>query len=782
MNWFLLQNSLLVSIAATMLAAGFGFCAALCCAAVGQRWRKLFLAAAIVALVLPPFLVTNCWIELFGETGTWRRWIPLNIYSLGGTVWILALLNWPITMFFTLAAWRRLESAQMEVDPLLRGTALVRWLLWPMARAGFGQAAALTFLLALNNFAVPAILQVKVFPAEVWVNFNTTFNYRTAVQSSWPLILTPLLIVLWFGRKDILWQWRQQTVDARTFRKQLGKNWLGAATIVSVVVLAFSVALPTWQLAASPKTWREIWPALAAGQSALIHSVALAAVTATVVVLVAALTWRARIGTALWIPLFVPGVLLGIGLIWIFNRPGLAGIYQSAAIVVLAWTIRYAAVGWNSVARGARATDRALTDVARLEGATRWQVFRHVLWPQVFPTTAVAWYVTYLLCLWDVETLVLIVPPGGETLALRVFNLLHYGHNAQVNAICMLLLALAVAPLILHWVIANGRWQMAKCLVVAMTACLLSGCSNDGSSHSKKFPIESRFFSHVEVLGTRGAGLGEFNKPRSVALDRDDNLFVVDMTGRVQKFSSNGVFLFSWQMPQTDKGKPKGMCTDAEGNIIVIEPHYSRVNHFSPDGKLVVQWGNDGTNFGQLAFPRGVAVNSRGEIYVSEYERTERVQRFTARGEKCLGEFGRPGSGAGEFSRAEGIGVDKHDHVFVADSCNHRIQVFSVDGKFLREYGKAGSGVGELSYPYDVRTDSRGFQYVCEFGNSRIQIFDDQNKPVEILGGVGGDPGQFSNPWSIALDSKGNLFVADSQNHRVQKFVRKEALLALSQK
>ena len=55
---------------------------------------------------------------------------------------------------------------------------------------------------------------------------------------------------------------------------------------------------------------------------------------------------------------------------------------------------------------------------------------------------------------WDTETVVLIVPPGGETLALRVFNLLHYGHHAQVNALCLILLLLAVLPLIAGAVVA----------------------------------------------------------------------------------------------------------------------------------------------------------------------------------------------------------------------------------------------------------------------------------------------------------------------------------------
>jgi DNA-binding beta-propeller fold protein YncE len=135
--------------------------------------------------------------------------------------------------------------------------------------------------------------------------------------------------------------------------------------------------------------------------------------------------------------------------------------------------------------------------------------------------------------------------------------------------------------------------------------------------------------------------------------------------------------------------------------------------------------------------------------------------------------WGKPGTAPGEFNRAEGIAVDRQDRVYVADSCNHRIQVFDADGKFLRTYGHAGSGVGELSYPYDICVDAEGRQYVCEFGNSRIQVFDANDRPIEIIGGPGGAPGEFANPWAIALDSRGNLYVADAMNHRVQKLIRR---------
>jgi DNA-binding beta-propeller fold protein YncE len=306
-------------------------------------------------------------------------------------------------------------------------------------------------------------------------------------------------------------------------------------------------------------------------------------------------------------------------------------------------------------------------------------------------------------------------------------------------------------------------------VTVAILGLMLAGCAPSDSNSAR---VKSQLFSRVEVIGTRGAGLGQFNKPRSVAVDAQDNLYVVDMTGRVQKFSPEGRYLSYWQMPQTDLGKPKGMCRDEKGQIVVLEPHYSRVNHFSPDGQLVEQWGRHGTNIGELAFPRSVAVDDRGNVYTSEYGLTERVQRFSPAGRKTERVIGTAGNGDGQFNRAEGIGLDAAGRLYVADSCNHRIQVFSPDGKFLKAHGRPGTGPGELSYPYDVAVDAAGRQYVCEFGNSRIQIFDPDDRPLEILGGAGAEPGQFSNPWSLALDSRGNLYVADSMNHRVQKFVR----------
>ena len=475
----LLLNSLLVSGLATALSAGFGFLAALWAGGLEARWRNRLMGVAAMALALPPFLVTNCWLHYLGATGVWRGWLHLDIVSLGGAVWILALLTWPITFLSVGSAWGRLQPAQLECDPAVTGWWLIRGLLLPAARSALANAAVLTFVLALNNFSVPALLQVKIFPAEVWVRFNTTFDTAGALKLSWPLIAGPLLLLVWFFRHDLSWPRLEGAVPARLFRQQLGAAWGLLSGGCTSAVCFLSVGLPLFQLASVSRTWVELPGAIAAGQSAIRNSVFLAAVSATSVLALALAAgmagdgnlrgrsngwspWRSAaegLRFGVWLPFLVPGVLLGIGLIVVFNRPILAAFYHSAGIVLLALVVRYLAPGRTAVAHGLQATDRDLTEAARLEGASRWQVLRHVHLPQIAPQAAAAWYIVFLLCLWDVESMILIVPPGGETLALRIFNLLHYGHNPQVNALCLTLLALAVAPLLAWSAVAAAARQ-----------------------------------------------------------------------------------------------------------------------------------------------------------------------------------------------------------------------------------------------------------------------------------------------------------------------------------
>ena len=458
MNWTLLQNSLLVSGLTMALAVGLGFAVALTLAGASGRSRRLVLWLAMTSLALPPFVATNCWLDLLGSQGVLGRWLPVDLYSLGGAVWLLTLLTWPITTLLVSGVWSRVERCHLESDPVLRGFSLIRWLLWPMARGAVGCAAVIVFVLALNNFAVPVILQVPVFPEELWLALTTRLGEAGAWTAAWPLVAAPVALLVALKRSEISWPEMEGSASAQAIRRQLGRHWFVCGGSGTVLLLLLSVGLPLGQLTLSARTWAELPNLFRAASDVIGNSFVFAAFAATACVTIGLLSWRLPFGGILWLPFLIPGVLLARATIFVL---GGSVIYGTIAVVLLTFTIRYLAFGWNGAALVLRSLDRDVADAARLDGARGWALLWQVHWPRIAPQIAGAWYVTYLLCLWDVETLVLIYPPGGETLALRIFNLLHYGHHAQVNALCLTLLGLALLPLLVwestRWL--NGRRQ-----------------------------------------------------------------------------------------------------------------------------------------------------------------------------------------------------------------------------------------------------------------------------------------------------------------------------------
>src|SRR5260370_29937245 len=188
-----------------------------------------------------------------------------------------------------------------------------------MGRGALGQAAVLTFVLALNNFAVPAILQVKIFPAELWVKFNTNFDYAAALALSWPLILAPLLLILCLRHAEPGWPRRQGLASSRALRRQLGPSWCWSAGLITVFLLALAVGLPLYQLAATGRTWTELPNVWRASSGVVGNSFWLAVMAASLSVLFGLAGWRWAIGRYLWLPVLVPGVLLGCHVIFVFN-------------------------------------------------------------------------------------------------------------------------------------------------------------------------------------------------------------------------------------------------------------------------------------------------------------------------------------------------------------------------------------------------------------------------------------------------------------------------------
>jgi DNA-binding beta-propeller fold protein YncE len=185
--------------------------------------------------------------------------------------------------------------------------------------------------------------------------------------------------------------------------------------------------------------------------------------------------------------------------------------------------------------------------------------------------------------------------------------------------------------------------------------------------------------------------------------------------------------------------------------------------------------GGPGVALGDLQSPRQIAFTDSGNLLVADSD-NHRVQVFTAGGEPLFawGQYADAGLGpapGGTFNQPWGIAAGD-GNVFVADTWNHRIERFNEQGDFLNSFGTFGTEGGELALygPRSLAVDGEGRIYVVDTGNKRVLVYDDQGTPLAQFGGGGIEPGRLDEPVGIAIGPDGRIFVADTWNRRVQIF------------
>jgi len=273
------------------------------------------------------------------------------------------------------------------------------------------------------------------------------------------------------------------------------------------------------------------------------------------------------------------------------------------------------------------------------------------------------------------------------------------------------------------------------------------------------------------VWGIHGTKPGWLHKPRAAAFDGHNQLYLADLTDRIQAFDRDGKFLRCWRTPEFNVDGPSGLTIDRLGRLLVADTHFYRVLVYSPQGQLLFQIGDgvQGTTPGRFGYPTDVVIDKAGNFYVADYGENDRIQVFSPEG-KWLRQWGGHGYALGEFLKPRALAIDDQDRIYVADSCNHRIQVFDTMGKRLAHWGTRGAEPGQLSYPYDLAIGPDNALYVCEYGNHRVQKFTLDGRSLGLWGSAGRGPGQLNNPFALAVDRTGAVSVIDSNNHRVQRF------------
>jgi DNA-binding beta-propeller fold protein YncE len=191
-------------------------------------------------------------------------------------------------------------------------------------------------------------------------------------------------------------------------------------------------------------------------------------------------------------------------------------------------------------------------------------------------------------------------------------------------------------------------------------------------------------------------------------------------------------------------------------------------------GSTTLSWGRHGQRDGEFHFPRAIGVNGP-EVFV--VDRSGRVQVFSLEG-KFLRKWSTPSY---ENGTPTGICFTAANEVVIPDTHYSRILIYSLDGKLLRQWGEYGSSPDQFIYPTDVALDSSGNFYFSEYGQDadRVHVFDATGKFLRQWGSFGDSPGQFNRAMGIALGVDSTILVADTANHRIQRFDEHGKLLGI---
>jgi uncharacterized protein (TIGR03663 family) len=286
-----------------------------------------------------------------------------------------------------------------------------------------------------------------------------------------------------------------------------------------------------------------------------------------------------------------------------------------------------------------------------------------------------------------------------------------------------------------------------------------------------------RTVSASTVVGSTGSGALQFKAPKGIAIGPNGNLYVADsQNNRIEVFSPTGQFVRAWGSKGTGNGQfnePWGIAVGQNGNVYVADTWNHRVQEFDADGKFVRSWGSSpvgqpATAPGQFYGPRAIAIDSQGNVYVTDTG-NKRVEKFDPNG-TYLTSFGGAGSGLGLFNEPVGLAIDQAGNFYVADTWNQRIEKFSPDLKPITSWPIEGWDSQSVEDKPYLAVDASGNVYATDPQNNRVLEFNSNGQLLADWGQLGTDKTSFHLPTGIVVDQQGNVWVTDSGNNRVMEF------------
>jgi iron(III) transport system permease protein len=427
---------------------------------------KAGLRIALTApVLLPPYVVGLAWIYLGGSTGFIAGIAGSDVlsewtYSLGAAILVLSLVFFPLSMLATEVAMRRVEARLEEAALVVTGPGRVLWrITLPLAAPSIAAAALVIFVLAISEFGVPGLLRVRVFTTEVFTAFAALYDFGRATILALPLLVLSMVVAvvaaLLVGERLITTRRGSASATPLAF-----DAWRRPMAVTAAAVLVVALGLPLVVLAREALGVASFAAVVQGSQQAILNSLRLAALGATAVVAVAG--WvgyararaRRRFGLAsdvLFVVLFgVPSTVVGVGLIGLWNRPGVVGVlYGTDAMLLLGYLARFLPVAALGLAASVRHVAVSQEEAAAVAGAGWLRTAVHIVLPQIRLGLLAAWVIVFILAFGELGASILVAPPGEATLPIRIYTIIANTPPAHIAALALLQAAVIFCPLVL---------------------------------------------------------------------------------------------------------------------------------------------------------------------------------------------------------------------------------------------------------------------------------------------------------------------------------------------
>lgn len=464
----LMGHSLLLSATVSLCTTAVGIPLGLLLGKTDLPLRRALGAMLTVPLLIPPYVIAVAWSAVLGSKGLVGRILPSGaseflsskLFGFYGCAWVLVSAYLPMVILLTIvhvgAVNPRLEEAGRLVSPWPRVLARITL---PLALPGIVFASALVFLLTFGEVGVPTYFRYPVYPLDILTRVAAFYDFGAATAAAMPMVAVTLAVL---GLEYLFLHKRGIRLSATVAPKstetpiELGRwRLLGLVLVCGFVFL--TVALPLASLLVQTASPSIFIAAFTRASDSIVRSLAFALIGATLLSVLGffcgylvhnqeRLLGRSIDALALFV-FTLPGTVIGIGLISLWNTPMTNAIYGSAAIIILGYLAQYTVLPLRITSASLAHIPKSLEQAAWLCGADWFTTLGRVVVPLAQRGLIGAWLIGYVFCLRDLGISMVVYPPGSDTLPVRIFTLMANGAPSTTAALCLILIVLTLLPL-----------------------------------------------------------------------------------------------------------------------------------------------------------------------------------------------------------------------------------------------------------------------------------------------------------------------------------------------